>query len=1718
MLGKLCEKLCCGGKGERDDGTEENVRPVNLSPKDKDEVVFEGGKSRIEDTRNANVERPVNDSQDLNKKATEKNLKTQNSDQKDEVKCLEQAEHDGVDADVSPIRKQHPKEDSLGKDNELKEYHKHDEARTSKCPVSETTPLNKEANKGNNTPGNADLWQRAFDELDDDLKGQLREDKAISPENAIKEVIDGTKKSFEAYQNGGLKFKKRDGKESNVRDVAKKILNSAIECSEIVTGLAAFDPSGHASSAWTIISLGLKMATNYSDQREAAFQSSEFLADILARYIILDKCCRTKELPSSDGLDNAVTRVYKAILEYTAEVKRRERATKLDRMRNSIFPDSDTKLSNLQSAVEKQDQTVTYWSHINNILHQSTKADEILASLEKVYQNTQTILVKVNLEEKHKILDWLFNEDQYSKTQNDNQKIRTDNTGGWLLSSNEYKKWKITPGNLLWLHGPAGCGKSILCSTIIQDIQNHYSNDLSSIFAYWYFQFSRNETQDVKNMTRAIIRQLVAEELPESLVSLWGKNANHNHIPDQAMFLTVLDDVIKSYTGDHIFLILDALDECPDNKVRERDLMLRTLKDLINKHGKKIHLLATSRFEEDIRCHLEGSSRIDLERQMEDDVKAFVCKAFEKEGRLSKWGKNERVKDQIMVTLLDTKEPRRFRWTDLQIERLKDCTKEDRVNQSLKTIPRTLEETYRGILRKIHQEDQVDARLILTWLSFSLVPLKLEAVAAAVFFPCHEDVVKICTTSLVTVSPSDGTIKLAHFSVKEFLVLDTEQPSPWYHLTVAYGHFDIANRALDELLCRTTDLTIESADDLPLLKYSADYWGAHFSELTGSGAKFPDLEHKIYCLFEEPIVYLNWRRIARNNFVLGLWVIAHTHFEPPIYMACELGMQSVVERLLLHGADPCAGFFRYRSTDLYRKTFEVAAWNGHITIVKLLLENIEISLEIASSIVQFINLNKASREEVKSLLDILLSTEALYDKPANGCVRLNEGFVTATAKNCKSGHQIMRLLLNMQDNLEVPVTQRVLLQVIENTFCGEEMMRIICDRKQKDIRITENIISRIALGSGKLPSIATLFLQSFGATVPLDYHMIENFVIHGSVEVVDLLFQIHGDKIQVTEDLLVLVSRSQRNSSAVFNSIWKRASGIKIGKVLSQITAFSHGSDHAELLLAGCDKGYFLEQEIIQKVARHSSKPAVMRMLLDKREAGLVAFDVSQATMMAAASNFTNPQEMMELVINNANSKILISEEVLCSAVRSRLRGGSALKYLLGLDENLLITEEVIISAATNSLRREGILKLLFNKFSGSSLTYRFFETAYQNHCLFDLLTFWLEQGRHVQDCQLIGTLLEHGLVELRQIAKLLHKRLIELDDNLVDAIGTEKSLTVAFQSRHVMETLLGLQRNDLTVNEEAVLKALDKVHVDHEALKLLTDRLGSAVAVTQRTLEVAFFNHEFELFDLLLKEGGDWDLQKIWDTIWRHNTYVQDIVTTANTLLKYGEFDISQNLLDFLLLEDRRESLDDYDFETLADFYAEHDMSAPALEVLTEILLGQGRAKPILKIITRPGFAVPITETILDALWQNDHISDKYKVLISNILPKTGDFVISQTLLKFLPFYSLTEEGLTGESLTEEGLHELVDLYTEHDLSAPATEMITKILFELGQAHDIKRLFFKNPTFELTDDLLQLAERNQRAYKSILMPFLNAKRAADQNVKVSETKTEAEEVQPMLL
>jgi len=100
----------------------------------------------------------------------------------------------------------------------------------------------------------------------------------------------------------------------------------------------------------------------------------------------------------------------------------------------------------------------------------------------------------------------------------------------------------------------------------------------------------------------------------------------------------------------HVYLIFDALDECP--KRRE---LLRWLEGIISAQLDGVHLLVTSRWEEDIRGSLEPliPHVIDIGRRVDDDIQMYIREALRTDPRFTRHNWREEVRDKIRTVFME---------------------------------------------------------------------------------------------------------------------------------------------------------------------------------------------------------------------------------------------------------------------------------------------------------------------------------------------------------------------------------------------------------------------------------------------------------------------------------------------------------------------------------------------------------------------------------------------------------------------------------------------------------------------------------------------------------------------------------------------------------------------------------------------------------------------------------------------------------------------------------------------------------------------------------------------------------------------------------------------------------------------------------------------------------------------------------------------------------
>lgn len=131
---------------------------------------------------------------------------------------------------------------------------------------------------------------------------------------------------------------------------------------------------------------------------------------------------------------------------------------------------------------------------------------------------------------------------------------------------------------------------------------------------------------------------------------MWERNSVPGSQPGREELRDTLDDVL-SITPGEIFLVLDALDECPErSRQNERKELLSLLVGLNEHHKNKLHILATSRPEQDIRAKLGRFLTVDLEAKLAEDVETFVRTEISN-GRLVKF---QHMQNRILDHFLGT--------------------------------------------------------------------------------------------------------------------------------------------------------------------------------------------------------------------------------------------------------------------------------------------------------------------------------------------------------------------------------------------------------------------------------------------------------------------------------------------------------------------------------------------------------------------------------------------------------------------------------------------------------------------------------------------------------------------------------------------------------------------------------------------------------------------------------------------------------------------------------------------------------------------------------------------------------------------------------------------------------------------------------------------------------------------------------------------------------
>jgi hypothetical protein len=178
--------------------------------------------------------------------------------------------------------------------------------------------------------------------------------------------------------------------------------------------------------------------------------------------------------------------------------------------------------------------------------------------------------------------------------------------------------------------------------------------------AYYYFDFRDITKQDCLGLLSSLISQLSAEldSCHDALSKLYSDNGRGMRKPDIDALKKCLADMLSLPGQGQIYIIVDALDECPNfpGRPSARDEVLELIEELVDLKLPNLYLCVASRPEIDIRIALEPLTTLKIslhdESGQKEDIIKYIESVVRSDRSMRRWKEEDK---QLVVDTLSSK-------------------------------------------------------------------------------------------------------------------------------------------------------------------------------------------------------------------------------------------------------------------------------------------------------------------------------------------------------------------------------------------------------------------------------------------------------------------------------------------------------------------------------------------------------------------------------------------------------------------------------------------------------------------------------------------------------------------------------------------------------------------------------------------------------------------------------------------------------------------------------------------------------------------------------------------------------------------------------------------------------------------------------------------------------------------------------------------------------
>jgi len=441
------------------------------------------------------------------------------------------------------------------------------------------------------------------------------------------------------------------------------------------------------------------------------------------------------------------------------------------------------------------------------------------------------------------------------------------------LIINQIYEWidsKENGNNVFWLCGPPGSGKSTVASEVAVSLDTREDGleqlGLGDLGATFFCKRNDNTLNQPSLVFSTIAFRLahVYPPLKRPILTALDRNPDAGEMPTKNQFENLIVDPLSSLPADldvpPIVVIVDALDECGDEDIREP--LLECLAR-ISRLPIWFKVLVTSRPERDIRKYLGQLANVhEVNTSGEDstsDIRAYTedqVTTLRRDRQLgSDWPGSEKINELVSHA------GGLFIWTRLSFDFIaRQPSPKKALNLVLAPTDRgRLDALYRTVLiENLVEAEQMELICsVLGCVVTAKIPLTLSCLCAFLaLLDIEKEEVEWAVGKLASVIPMDSSsvVHVIHPSFLDFLT-DRKRSKEFFidaveqNLLFARATLQIMDSKLHTNICHLTnpsllnreisDLSTRLASHVPEeLSYSCQFWTEH---LKGSSNKDPDL-------------------------------------------------------------------------------------------------------------------------------------------------------------------------------------------------------------------------------------------------------------------------------------------------------------------------------------------------------------------------------------------------------------------------------------------------------------------------------------------------------------------------------------------------------------------------------------------------------------------------------------------------------------------------------------------------------------------------------------------------------------------------------------------------------------------------------------------------------------------------------------------------------------